>query len=50
MHNGDEIFNDIIKFVSNNKETISNISNVVGTVDYAVGKISTNAIDEVKKN
>ena len=49
LYNGDGLFNDIVKFVSDNKDTISNISNVTGTVADAVGKIGTNAIDVVRK-
>ena len=47
--NGDGLFNDVVKFVSDNKDTISNISNVAGIVADAVGKIGTNTIDVVRK-
>ena len=49
LYDGDGLFNDIVKFVSDNKDTISNISNVAGTVADAVGKIGTNTIDVVRK-
>ena len=38
LYDGDGLFNDIVKFVSDNKDTISNISNVAGTVADAVKK------------
>ena len=36
LYDGDGLFNDIVKFVSDNKDTILNISNVAGTVADAV--------------
>ena len=50
LYDGNGLFYNIVKFVSDNKDTISNISNVAGTVTNAVGKIGTNTIDVVKKN
>ena len=49
MYNGDGILNDIIKFVSDNKETIKNIAGVAGTVADSVGKIGTTTLDIVTK-
>ena len=50
MYNGDGIFNDLIKFVSDNKETIKNIAGVAGTVADAVGKVGSTTLDIVKKS
>ena len=49
LYNGDGLFDNIVKFVSNNRDTIKNIADVAGTVADAVGKIGTNTIDVVKK-
>ena len=49
LYNGDGLFDNIEKIVSDNKDTISNISNVAGTVAAAIGKIGTNTIDVVIK-
>ena len=50
LYNGDGLFDNIVKFVSDNRDTIKNIAGVAGTVADAVGKIGTNTIDVVKKN
>ena len=47
LYDGDELFNDIVIFLSDNKDTISNISNNANTVTDAIGKIRTNNIDIV---
>ena len=49
LYDGDGIFNDNVKFVSDNKDTIKNIVGVAGTVADSVGKIGTNTINVVKK-
>ena len=49
LYDGDGLFDNIIKFVSDNRDTIKNIAGVAGTVADAVGKIGTNTIDVVKK-
>ena len=49
IYDGENVFSDIFNFIAKNKDTISNISNVAGTVADAVGKIGTNTIDIVKK-
>ena len=45
MYDGGKLFDNIVKFVSNNKDTISNILNVAGFIADAVGKIGTNTIN-----
>ena len=49
QYNGENLFGDIIKFVSDNKDTISNIAGVAGTVADAVGKVGSTTLDIVKK-
>ena len=50
FYNGDGLFDNIVKFVSDNRDTIKkNISGVASSVADSVGKISSNAIDIVKK-
>ena len=50
MYNGENLFGNIIKFISDNKDTISNISNVAGTVADAVSKVGSTTLDLVKKS
>ena len=49
LYDGDGLFDNIVKFESDNKDTIKHIAGVAGTVADAVGKIGTNTIDVVKK-
>ena len=49
LYDNDGLFDNIVKFLSDNKDTISNISNIAGTVADAVGKIGTNTIYVIKK-
>ena len=49
FYNGDGLFDNIVKFVSDNRDTIKNIAGVASSVADSVGKISSNAIDIVKK-
>ena len=49
IYNGDGIFNDITKFVSDNKDVIKNIAEVVTSVADTVGKIGSTANDIVRK-
>ena len=49
MYNGENLFGDIIKFVSDNKDVIKNITGVAGTVADAVGKVGSTTLDIVKK-
>ena len=49
LYNSDGLFNDIVKFVSDNKDIIKNIAGVAGTVADSVGKIGTSTLDIVKK-
>ena len=48
-YDGVVIFCDIIKFVSDNKDTIKNITGVVGSVAESVGKVGLTTLDIVKK-
>ena len=50
LYDGNGIFNDIIKFVSDNNETIKNIAGIAGTVADAVGKVGSTTLDIVKKS
>ena len=49
LYNGDGLFDNIVKFVSDNKDTIKNIAGVASPVADSVGKIGTNTIDIVRK-
>ena len=49
LYDGDGLFNDIVKFVSDNKDIIKNIAGVAGTVADSAGKIGTTTLDIVKK-
>ena len=48
-YDGEGIINDIIKFVSDNKDTINDIAGVVGFVADTVGKVGSTTLDIVKK-
>ena len=43
------LFGDIIKFVSDNKDTIKNIAGVASSVSDTVGKVGSTTLDIVKK-
>ena len=49
QYDGENLFGDIIKFVSDNKDTISNILNFAGAVADNVRKIGSTTLDIVKK-
>ena len=49
LYNGDGLFDNIVKFISDNKDTIKNIAGVASSVADSVGKIGTNTIDIVRK-
>ena len=49
LYDGDGLFNDIVKFVSDNKDTIKNIAGVASTVADAFEKIGRNTIDTRKQ-
>ena len=46
LYDGDGLFNDIVKFVSDNKDTIKNIT---GAVVDSIGKVGTTTLVIVKK-
>ena len=48
LYDADGLIDNIVKFVSDNRDTIKNIAGVAGTVADAVGKIGTNTIDVVR--
>ena len=48
LYDGDGLFDNIVKFLSDNRDTIKNIAGVAGTAEDAVGKIGTDTIDVVK--
>ena len=49
VYEGENVFSDIFNFISKNKDTIGNIASTDSSVADSVGKISSNAIDVVKK-
>ena len=49
LYNGDGLFDNIVKFVSDKRDTIKNIAGVASSVADSVGQIGSNAIDIVKK-
>ena len=49
LYDNENLFNDIIKFVSNNKKTLTNIAGIAGSVADTVNKIGTTAFDVIKK-
>ena len=50
QYDGNGIFGDIIKFVSDNKDTIKNIAGVASTIADTVGKVGSTTLDIVKKS
>ena len=48
LYDGDGLFNDIVKFVSDNKDTIKNIAGVASSVADTVGKVGSTTLDIVK--
>ena len=48
LYDGDGVFDNIVTFVLDNRDTIQNIASVASTVADAVGMIGTNTIDVVK--
>ena len=49
LYDGDGLFDNIVKFVSDNRDTIKNIAGVASSVADSVGQIGSNTIDIVKK-
>ena len=49
LYNGDDLFNDIVKFVSDNRDTIKNIAGVASFVVDNNGKVCKTTLDIVKK-
>ena len=48
LYDGDELFDNIVKFVSDNQDTIKYIAGVASSVADSIGKVGINAIDVVK--
>ena len=48
-YSGENIFGDIVSFVSKNKDTISNVASAVGDVAKAVGSVTGTTVDTIKK-
>jgi len=48
-YDGSNIFGDIVKFVSENKDTIKNIAGVTGYVVNTLGKVAGTTIDTIKQ-
>ena len=49
VYEGENVFSDIFNFISKNKDTIGNIASATSSVADSVGKISSNAVDVVRK-
>ena len=49
LYDGDGLFNDIVKFVSDNKDTIKAITGVASSVAKTIGKVGSTTLDIVKK-
>ena len=49
QHDGENILGDIIKFVSDNKDTIKAITGVTSSVADTIGKAGSTTLDSVKK-
>ena len=49
IYQGENIFSDIVNFISKNKDTISNVASAASSVADSVGKIGSNAVDVVRK-
>ena len=45
----ENIFSDIVNFISKNKDTIGNIASTASSVVDSVGKISSTTLDTIKK-
>ena len=49
LYEGESIFGDIVHFIANNKDTISNVASAASSVVDSVGNIGSNTIDVVRK-
>ena len=49
LYDGDGLFNDIVKLVSDNKDTIKAITRVAFFVSDTIGKVGSTTLDIVKK-
>ena len=49
LYDGDGLFNDFAKFVSDNKDTIKDIAGVVSLIADSVVKIGYTTLDTIKK-
>ena len=49
LYEGESIFGDIVHFIANNKDTISNVASSASSVVDSVGNIGSNTIDVVRK-
>ena len=49
LYDGDDLFYNIVKFVSDNRDTIKNIASVASSVVDSIGKVGTTILDIVKK-
>ena len=50
LYNGNGLFNNIVKFVSDNKDTIKDIEGVASSVAVSVGKVGSTTLDIVIKS
>ena len=49
LYNGDGLFDNIVKFVSDNRDTIKNIAGVESSVVDTIGKVGNTTLDLVRK-
>ena len=49
IYEGENVFSNIFNFIAKNKDTISTVASATSSVADSVRKISSNAIDVVKK-
>ena len=49
LYNGDGLFDNIVKFLSDNRDTIKNITGVASSVVDTIGKVGNTTLDLVRK-
>ena len=49
INEGENVFSDIVNFISKDKDTISNIASTASSVVDSVGKIGNTTLDTIKK-
>ena len=49
IYEGENVFSDIVNFISKNKETIGNIASTASSVVDTIGKVGNTTLDLVRK-